>query len=151
MTPSDVTLVIDIYVLTERRSADFVGAFLDRFLPDREEAADDYVVDGGDGLSHVFGDINDAIAFCCAHPKVYHAFYWRNMTEGAVLSAMVFFTTDDALILGLSVADPRLRRILSDALKHFVGAAHCLTTWELPPPTSAAAFKQAINAGASAT
>jgi hypothetical protein len=60
------------------------------------------------------------VQYCCSQQDVEQAVYWSNESENEPRSAMIFFTEDGHLILGLSTDDPSIRRSLLDIVNGFL-------------------------------
>jgi hypothetical protein len=82
----------------------------------------------------------DAIRYCLDHPSEAQSVYFRNLGNGPA-HAMLFFTEDRGLILGLSVeegeADDIFRR-----LRDHSGSELGYVTFEEPPPATVGKFRQ---------
>ena len=130
----------DVYVLSPKRSAEMIDRFLGRFAPVREESADEYCVPRfSDTPEHLFRRASELIDFCVIHPREPQGIYWRSVAARDPAHAMAFFTTDAALILGLSVSadsDRWLAKLLA-----FTSAEVGLVLFEDPPPDTAAEFR----------
>lgn len=136
-------MLIDIYALAPERSVAAVERFLDRFLPHREQTADDYTVpEYSESPVVVFDTPEELIAHCCTHPEADQRVYWLNRSAGDPHSAHVFFLTDGGLVFGLSIAtsdEAAWDRWLHE-LQSFIGSAHGYWTGECPPEDTVAAF-----------
>src|SRR5882672_8659042 len=94
----------DIYVLASSRTEATVRAFLKRFLPDRAETASEYWIPQHVDTPHtVLQSSAEVIAYCCGHSSAPQSIYWRRIGDDGPAYAMVFFTADGHLILGLSI------------------------------------------------
>jgi hypothetical protein len=69
--------------------------------------------------------------------------YWSNRGLGYELHGMLFFTTDDGLIAGLTVAaeHPNRAGTILCPLAESVDASYGYATWEQPPPETTSEFK----------
>ena len=93
--------LFDCYVLAPRRTADAAMEFLDRFLPEREAQFDPS--DPSDVLGVPEGASTRHIAeFLEVHPDVAYSMYWRHSEDGAPSTAILQYTADAHLILGLA-------------------------------------------------
>jgi hypothetical protein len=134
-----VTVFYDVYLLCPARSADLVDRFLARFAPQREPAAAEYEVPRyAEAPAEIFPTAAGLVDYCVRHPTEPHGLYWRCLAGGDPAHAMVFFTADSGLIVGLSVAREPDRWLgeLQVAMESAVG-------WiglEQPPPDTARAF-----------
>lgn len=138
----------EIYVLSESRAADFSVRFLNEFLPDRIPASDDYYVpELSDTPSRVFYSDVDILEFLETNAAEPYGLYWNSAFEDQqVHQAMLFYTRDNHLILGLAVtpqsASDYFRRMMdfAQAKVGYFGA-------EQRPPETSAEFK-ALATGA---
>lgn len=130
----------DVYVLMTARTAESVERFLDRFVPHREPSTEEYrVPQFADEPTTVFFESMELVAYCVAQHDVAHGIYWRNLDDCDPFHAMVFFTSDGGMVLGLSVvANPD--RWLGDLLS-MIGGEIGYWTFEEPPPDSILEFK----------
>jgi hypothetical protein len=129
----------DVYALAPHRTVEAVERFLARFAPAHEPAADEYEVPRyADAPAIVFRTPGELVAYCVGHPAEPHGVYWRCLGGGDPARAMVFFTTDGALILGLSVASDADRWLAE--LLAATGSAVGWVGFEEPPPDSASEF-----------
>jgi hypothetical protein len=144
---SEMPEFADTYVLAPERSAALVARFLDHFAPRREEAAVDYSVPQfADVPARHFGRAEELVEYLVGHPSEPHGVYWRNLGDGPPF-VMAFFTSDGAVILGLSCVEPEAPAWLS-RLRAFAGPGPHCTLFEQPPPDSAAEFRALAEAAA---
>ena len=133
----------DIYALGNERKPEAVVAFLDRFLPDRIESADEYEVPQFSRDPQViFKTAAELIDHCCEHRDEPHAIYWRS--EASSEHAMVFFLADGTIILGVSTpADDsdRVDNISNEFIRHF-GTEEIIVTYEDCPPELETGFRE---------
>lgn len=130
----------DIYVLAPERSAKAAYRFLAAFAPYGVESAEDYCFpEFADEHDVVFPNAVEAIAYCDVHPSAAHRFYFSNPT-GNPAHAMLFFTSDDGLILGLSVVGGEEDALMQ--LKKHAGSDIGYITFESPPCETAAEFRR---------
>ena len=134
----------DIYVLSRDRSWASAMSFLDRFLPNRKETADDYnVPNNSDRPRACFDDIDGLFTYLEQHPNEPHAIYWTSEAQGDPRCAMVFPTADGQMVYGLSV-EGNEHRFLAD-LMTFLNSAEGYIDFEAPPPDNASAFVDAAR------
>ena len=137
----------DVYALAPGRSASLIRRFLDHFAPLREEAAESYEVPRyAERPDHLFGRAEELVDHLVANTSEPHGVYWRNLGDGPPF-VMAFFTTDGAVILGLSSVEQESASWLS-RLRSFVGPSPHCTLFEQPPPDSAAEFRALAEAAA---
>ncbi len=137
----------DVYALATTRTTDVAERFLAHFAPEREESADDYTIPQfGDSPSHVFDRANEVIAYCVSHVTEPQSIYWRCLRDSDPAHAMVFFTTDGALLLGLAVVTDE-DQWLKD-LQAFAGSNVGCVLFEEAPPDSAEEFRRLVSRAA---
>jgi hypothetical protein len=130
----------DIYVLTQSRTEATISSFLDRFVPVREETADDYCIPQHVKFPHtVFRTAAEVVSYCCSHASVSQSVYWRQVSGDDPAYAMVFFTSEGLLILGLSTDESTAKSYFTELSTH-IGSDVGYITVEAPPPDSAAEF-----------
>ena len=94
----------DIYVLSNERTKSIVTSFLKTFAPIHEQSKLEYAFpEFSDSTNLILEQADEAIEYCLQHPNERQGIYLRN-TECPPAQAMLFFTVDAALILGLSVS-----------------------------------------------
>lgn len=137
----------DIYVLSKMRDRITIDAFLNAFMPHREEAADEYEVPQyADAPKIVFKHASDLIDYCCIHLREVHALYWRAVGGTKPEHAMVFFLPDEHIVFGVSTDaanEPSARSLLERLKRHF-GSDEALLYHESCPPESADAFRREV-------
>jgi len=130
----------DVYALSPSRTTEAVDHFLDRFAPSREEVTNEYEVPQYEATPVAcFGRAADVIAFLADHPDEPYSLYWRNTAADGPAFVMTFFTTDGAIILGLSCAEEQAEHWLSE-LKAFAKANVGSRAFEQPPPETTVEF-----------
>lgn len=131
----------DVYVLSQERSAKAAYGFLAVFAPHGVESAENYCFpEYADEYDIVFSTATEAIQYCGAHPTAAHRFYFRN-PSGSPAHAMLFFTSDSGLILGLSVVEGE-EDLMFNRLKQHAGSTIGYITFESPPTETVAEFRQ---------
>jgi hypothetical protein len=129
-----------VYVLSSDRSAKSAERFLDTFAPHREQSADDFVFPQyAKQPNLVVKSAREAILYCEAHPSEEQSLYFRNLGDGPA-HAMLFFTPDDALILGLSVVEREDEWFVR--LKEYAGSRVGYITFETAPVRTASEFRE---------
>ncbi len=130
----------DVYVLSPGRSAAVAERFLDMFVPQREQSAAEYEFPQyADKPVVTVKSASEAIQHCEDHVSEAHSFYFRNLGPGPA-HAMVFFTSDCALILGLSVIDHEEEWFVR--LKEYAGSEVGYISFETAPAATAGAFRE---------
>ena len=133
----------ELYALSLNRSAIFANSFLRKFLPQRTEGADDYSVPQYSQVpSHRFRSVEELLKFLEKNPVEEYGIYWNSCEDGGeVLQAMLFYTSDNHLILGLAVGDVKRQTLLNELLK-FSGTGIGYITNEERPPNTAFEFRE---------
>lgn len=132
----------DIYALASKRSGQAITEFLDHFLPERVESADEYEIPQySDAPTTVFTKASNLIRYCCDNPIEVHAVYWRS--ENQPEHAMVFFLGDGGLIFGVSTPAEVHQRVdlVADELGRFLNTEEVIVTYEDLPPESTEDFR----------
>ena len=132
----------DIYVLTQSRTEEAIAAFLDRFAPVRKETADEYCIPRHADAPHtIYRTAADVVAYCCGQVSESQCVYWRRVGDGDPAYAMVFFTSDGFLILGLSTDESMAEWYFAELRTH-AGSDIGYITGESPPPETATEFRR---------
>lgn len=132
----------DIYAVASNRTEQAITEFLDHFLPERVESADEYEIPQySDAPTTVFTKALDLIRYCCDNPIEVHAAYWRS--ESQPEHAMVFFLGDGGLIFGVSTPAEVHHRVdmVAGELGRFLNTEEVIVTYEDLPPESAEDFR----------
>jgi len=136
----------DIYSLVESRDKTLVRAFLDNFLPNREEAADEYEVPQySENPSIVYKNAEELIEYMNNNSNEVHAIYWRSLSDGDPKDAMVFYTSDGCMILGLSIEDEEKEQYYLRKLMSFTNSDISGIAYEQAPPDTKSEFKEFIK------
>lgn len=127
----------DCYVLTNKRTKDFILSFLDKFLPSREEHAGVYEVPQfSEQPVVVFKLAEELIDYLEHHKNEVHAIYWYNTEEEIVRGTMCLFTSDGQVILGIFCEslypDTSIEDRYFKELKEFCGSSVGLIEYETP-------------------
>ena len=133
----------DIYTLSTKRTAEFVKAFVDHFLPEYEESAVEYEIPQyADQPEIMFYTAPDLIEYCCTHLSAVQTIYWHNTTLMRPEHAMVFFLSDGHVVFGLSTDmddEDEVQRLFNE-LQSFVGSTIAYVTYEEVPGLTAEEF-----------
>lgn len=130
----------DVYVLARDRSEPVATRFLDAFVPDRDPVASEYEFPQYSPEPVVtFATAVEAIRYCVARPAEPQSFYFGNRGSEPAW-AMLFFTCDGGLILGLSVAEGEQEALA--ALKEHAGSGVGYIDFESPPPDTVTEFER---------
>ena len=139
-------------MLTHFRTKAFIAAFLDRFLPQREEYTDTYELPQfSEHPIIVFSSAEQLMDYLEHAPYHLHAIYWYNPQEGPIRAAMCLYTSDGQAILGLTCETlhpdkSKEEEYLKQAMG-FCRSATGLIEYEKPAPKDTHEFMQRIAAG----
>ena len=125
----------DIYVLAKDRSIRSVELFLDQFLPDRENAADEYELPQyADEPEEIYTVPLPVLKQCESNSKLEYRFYWRALNQRKPEHAIIIFLNDGEVVYGLSTdaSDEEFVAAVYRRMKEyletecgFVGYEHC--------------------------
>ena len=141
----------DCYVLVPYRTKGFIHSFLDHFIPDWVESAEEYEIPqySGDPIA-VFESASGLIDYLVKKPDEHHSIYWRNTGKSEIRGAMCFFTNDGYVIAGLycetTFPDTTIEDNLLFDLKKFCKSDSGFITYEEPPPQNAIDFLKRVKA-----
>jgi hypothetical protein len=131
----------DIYVLVGNRDVKIVQKFLRHFVPDNREMADEYEIPQySDSPDFLFNKAIELMRYCEEHTEVPHAIYWFNKQKEDPRDAMVFYTNDGKMILGLSIEDESQEQEWLKQLKNFSQSDQGCILYESPPPDNSKEF-----------
>jgi len=138
----------DIYSLYRSRDRPTIYAFLERFMPDREETADEYEIPQyADSPSLVLHTASELLDYCCLHSEEVNGVYWQSIGGSRPEHGMVFFHADGSMVLGLSTDasdQDFVDQLCCDLGKIGEPVASYITHEDLPPP-SADAFVELVQ------
>jgi hypothetical protein len=132
----------DCYVLAPRRSAEIAVQFLEHFMPERRPLFDPADPHEVLGLPKDSTD-EEILSFLESNPTCAYSMYWSNRRDGAPYHAIVSFTHDGCLILGLSPSYDDEEALALDALmqlEKFSASSLGYVSVEEPPAISREAF-----------
>jgi len=94
----------DIYVAVKTRSRKEGIDFLNHFLPQRVESADEYEFPQYSGKTEIkFDSVEDLMSYLETEKTSEYDLYWRNTDESSPNKhGMLFYTKDEAMIFGIS-------------------------------------------------
>ncbi|CAL2075419.1 hypothetical protein [Tenacibaculum sp. 190524A05c] len=94
----------DIYIIKKTRSKKEAVDFLNHFLPNREESADDYwIPEGATKPIHEFYNASDLMSFLELNSNYSNRIYWRNLDQKSPNKhGMVFYNKDGSMVFGIS-------------------------------------------------
>ncbi|MFS1523877.1 hypothetical protein ACL7TT_07155 [Microbulbifer sp. 2304DJ12-6] len=132
--------IIEIYILCKNRSKKLVFEFLDKFLPNREASAEEYPYpEYVDQPEHVYSDVAELMAVLDSNEDESYSLYWDSTDNAKVKNAMVFYTVDGGLIVGIAVEDDH-REAWLNKLSNLVGGEFGYVSFEMPPPETVQEF-----------
>ncbi|MBO6496816.1 MAG: hypothetical protein JJ978_14700 [Roseivirga sp.] len=139
----------DCYVLTDQRNKEHILRFLDHFIPDRKETADEYEVPRySTQPSRIFRKAENLISYLSENKSEPHGIYWSNTQEGYLRNAQVFFTNDGYLILGISCytkyPNTEIEESFHKELLHLCSSEYGYITYEDIPPLNSLEFKKKV-------
>lgn len=132
----------DIYVLAPERTTASARRFLEDLLPNRKPARAEYQFpEHAEQPNVIFDDPFEAIHYACAHLDQAQTIYFSNTASGDPAHALVFFTSDGGMVLGISVRalqeEPARQSIevadWLDRLRWATGAKIGYALYESPP------------------
>lgn len=141
----------DCYVLTDRRTREFINSFLEKYLPYRQEYTDVYEVPQfSDHPAIVFHKADDLIGYLEVHKNEIHAIYWYNKNEDAQLrGTMCLFTSDGRVIMGIFCEslfpDTSNEESYFKDLQAFCGSTTGLIEYETPASRDTSEFLKRVH------
>ncbi|WP_194869016.1 hypothetical protein [Myxococcus sp. AB025B] len=130
----------ELYVLSDDRRAEAVRAFLERFLPGRAIQRDEFwIPEFANPPREVLRTEDGILEHLEAHADEPYGLYWDHGDGLAPRQALVFYTRDGNVILGLADLPERAPELLRE-LARFAGSSHALMGWEQRPPDTAREF-----------
>ncbi len=126
----------DIYVISDKRDGKTIEKFLQDFLPNREESADEYEVPQfTDKPEVIYKKDRDLIQHCEKNKNIEHAIYWRATNGSKPEHGMVFYLSDGFVIYGLSTdaANQEFAAELLIEMKKYLNTAHGYIAHEASP------------------
>ncbi len=92
----------DCYVLTNKRTKQFIYSYLNNYIPNRHETANEYEFpQNSDNSTIIFRTAEELIDHLEKNKNDIHTIYWSNNDKSEIRGAMCFFTNDGQLIAGL--------------------------------------------------
>ena len=141
----------DCYVLSDNRTEKFIFEFLNHFIPERNESASEYEFPQyEDETEFIFQNDNQIIKFLSSKPNVEYSIYWNNKRNEDLKGAMIFFTSDKKIILGLFCNTLKNNTKIEDEyfqkLKFFTESKYGYITYEQVPEMDTGKFLEiAVN------
>jgi hypothetical protein len=131
----------EIFALTDVRSAKFANQFLDLFLGKFDSLADDYPIpEHGTDTQSTFGKLNEILEYLERTPTESYSLYFATADANSpVFQAMLFFTSDAKLIIGVAVNSAHAKDF-SLRLKKIANTEYVIFGDESPPPPTSSEF-----------
>ncbi|MGL4675742.1 MAG: hypothetical protein ACRCXK_12860 [Wohlfahrtiimonas sp.] len=136
----------EIYVLCSARSEDVIYAFLDKFASKRAVTTDEYPIpENSDNPIEIIYSEQEIFRKLVKDTNEPYAFYWNCVFP--IKTAMLFFTKDGNLIVGLAVYEPHVQSFYQKILLSVGGVCGYVqaTQEESPPPNCQSAFIKRAN------
>ena len=125
----------EVYVLCSARSDDVIYAFLDRFASKRTVTTDEYPIpENSDNPIAIIYSEQEIFRKLVKDTNESYAFYWDCIFP--IKMAMLFFTKDGNLIVGLAVYEPHVQSYYQQLLISVEGVCGYIQNAqeESPPP-----------------
>lgn len=140
----------DCYVLTDKRTESFVDKFLNHFIPDRREVADEFeVAQYEDNPIEMFKTAKEAVTFLVNNKNIKHSIYWANPNKSDLRGAELFFTDDAHIIMGIycetKYPNTEIEDKIFKELKEFCKSDEGYITYEDTPPHNSKEFREEIK------
>lgn len=136
----------DIYVLHKGRSDKVIINFLNKFLCNYVASADEYEIPQySSNPILTFNKAKDLMSYCKDNLNESHTIYWSNKLEVDPKHAMVFYTNDSHMILGLSINNEMLANGYLEQMKTFLTSKIGCILVETPAPENSIEFKNICN------
>lgn len=96
----------EIYVIVKNRAKSFALAFLDEFLPDRENCSVEFPVPRfSDNPTAVYEDELQLLDYLELTERASYGIIWGNLRKNTEIShAILYYTEDACMILGIAVS-----------------------------------------------
>ncbi|MBZ4396817.1 hypothetical protein [Myxococcus sp. AS-1-15] len=126
--------------MSNDRSAGAVRSFLERFLPGRSILQDEFwVPENSDPPTVVLQSEDEILQYLEAHHGEPYGLYWGAADRRSPRQAMVFYTRDGKVILGVAELTERVSAVMQE-LSRFADSSHVLVGSEQRPPDTASEF-----------
>jgi hypothetical protein len=135
----------DCYVLSIKRTKEFIHSFLEHFLPDASAYTSEYQVpELAEQPLQTFTSADALIDYLESHPEEPHAIYWFSKHSTLTRSAMCLFMNDGAVLYGLATEslfpDTSIEDQLLQQLMNFCNSQQGLILYEEPAPRTTHVF-----------
>ncbi|MCU7550980.1 hypothetical protein OCK74_17815 [Chitinophagaceae bacterium LB-8] len=140
----------DCYVLTNKRTKEFIMSFLNKYIPNRKEYTDVYEVPQfAEDPVLVFKSADELIEYLEHSKHEVHAIYWYNEVEEILRGTMCLFTSDGQVIVGIFCEslfpDNSIEEKYFNDLKEFCGSNIGLIEYETPAAKDTDDFLRRVN------
>ncbi|GET24152.1 hypothetical protein [Prolixibacter sp. NT017] len=140
----------DCYALTDKRTESFIKEFLDHFVPERRETADEYEVPQYENNPvENFKTAHEAVKFLVENKSIKHSLYWANPIKSELRGAEIFFTDDGYVIMGIfcetKYPNTEIEDKIFKEIKEFCGNDEGYITYEDTPPHNSKEFREKIK------
>jgi hypothetical protein len=140
----------DGYVLTNKRTKEFIISFLNNFLPNRREYTNSYEIPQfSDNPTIIFKSANELIEYLEQNKNEIHAIYWYNKEESKLRGVMCLLPATDILFPVLFVRpipDTTLESNYLKDLMNFCNSTKGLIEYQTPAARDTEEFLQRIEA-----
>ena len=135
----------EVYFLCPVRTKELGLEFLDCFLPVREDCADDYPYpEYTDSAKLVYDSIDELLGVLETDTSAEYSLYWRGGPGSNYAQAMLFFTNDGNLVVGLAVYGEPRERVFTE-IAEFTKGAYGYVDFENVPALSKSGFMSRCN------
>ncbi|TGK96258.1 hypothetical protein EHQ30_06535 [Leptospira brenneri] len=136
----------DIYVITDSRAKELILSFLRHYLITWAESADEYEIPQYSYEPEIILKTDlELMDYCEQNTTVVHTIYWKNKSDSFIKHGMVFYTSDQKMILGLSVLSGTKEKEYLKDLKCFLQSDLGYLTFEEPAPSNYPDFVEMVN------
>jgi hypothetical protein len=139
----------DCYILTNKRIQSFIEEFLDHFIPERSEPAQEFEFQQYADNPVEIKNAREAVQFLVENKSVKHSIYWGNPIKSELRGAMIFFTDDGYVIMGIycetKYPNTEIEDNIFKDIKEFCGSEEGYITYENPPPCNSKEFREKIQ------
>ena len=126
----------DIYVISSKRDAKTINAFLNEFVPENKQSADDFnIPQFSENPTKTFTNVQQLLTFLDDKPNIEYSIYWSSTNNSKPEHAMLFYLKDGNVIYGLSTdaSDSEFANELLNKLKIFLKSELGYIAWEACP------------------
>lgn len=132
----------EVRVLCQERTVPAAITFLDRFLPNRNEARSQYnIPEFSESPTATYYDAIAVIDYLAENSSSTYSLYWDNQSSIQPFLAMLHFTEDGAMFAGL-IVDQDSEDAFLDEMAKVTHSEYGCVLGVAPPPESAAQFIQ---------